>query len=149
MKTLLALFALLLLAGCSSVTSTTAPGVDLTRYQRVWVERRLNENHHVDEFMAEELRRLGYQADSGPLTMMPKDTDIVVYYDGRWTWDFTTYLIDLGVEVRMPHSQRQLAIARFYQPSARPKSAEDVARALIGRLFGPAAAKNPPAAVSR
>lgn len=133
-------FALFLLAAvlcvsCTSVTSRTAPGIDLGKYQRVFVLQPFNENHHVDELMVNELRRLGKTATSGPLTMMPEEAEIIVSYDARWTWDFTTYLIDLNAEVHTAHTKKKLAEARYFQPNARPKSAEIVAPALIDQLF--------------
>ncbi len=139
MKTFLALAALaLLLTGCTNVTVRTSPGVELAKYHRIFVEQPLNENHHVDEILAYELRQLGYDATSGPLTMMPENTELVVGYTSRWTWDFTTYLIELDVSVRTAHINKVLAAGRYYQPSARPRTAETVAHDLVGRLFPPA-----------
>mgnify|MGYP003335330613 CR=1 FL=1 len=51
-----------LLAGCSSVNSRQV--VDLGRFQRFYVERRLNENNHLDELIAAELRARGRVAGS-------------------------------------------------------------------------------------
>ncbi|MBI5690914.1 MAG: hypothetical protein HZC55_12570 [Verrucomicrobia bacterium] len=131
---LLAAAVVLATAGCSSVSARKV--VSLDRFQRFFVERRLNENNHLDEILVAELQRLGRQASSGPLTMMPENTEVLVTYDARWTWDFKTYLIDLGVELHTVFPSKKLADGRYYQPSLRPKPPADAVRDLLGRLFG-------------
>jgi len=53
-----------LFSGCSSVNSRQV--VELGRFQRFYVERRLNENNRVDELIAAEIRARGHIAGSGP-----------------------------------------------------------------------------------
>lgn len=134
-KVILAVFAIALCAGCTSVTARKAPGLDLNRYQHFFVEQPFNENHHVDEFIAEELRRMGKDAASGPMTMMPENAEVVVSYDARWTWDFKTYLIELNVEVHTAHTKKKLAEGRYFQPSARPRPAEVAVRDVLAKMF--------------
>ncbi|MFM8335033.1 MAG: hypothetical protein ACKOE8_01250 [Opitutaceae bacterium] len=130
--TLLALVAGLL-AGCSAVNSRQV--VDLNRFQRFYVERRLNENNHLDELIAAELRGRGKTAASGPRTMMPEDTQVIVTYDARWNWDFKTYLIELNLEFHTLYPSKKLADAQYYQPSLTPKAPPEAVRELVGRLF--------------
>ena len=122
-----------LLAGCSSVTARKVIALD--RFQRIYVERRLNENHHLDEIFVDELRRLGREASSGPLTMMPDNTDVILTYDARWEWDFQTYLIELSMELHTNHTNNKLADARSHQPTIRPRRPEAVIREMLERLF--------------
>lgn len=124
----------LLLAGCSSVS--TRKVMPLDRFQRIFVERRLNDNQGLDAVFVAELRRLGREASSGPRTMMPEKTDAVLTYDARWEWDFKTYLIDLNLEVHAVPSGKKLADGRYYQPSIRTKHPADVIRDLVTPLFG-------------
>jgi hypothetical protein len=123
------------LAGCTSVSMRKAPSLDLSRFQRIFVVQPFNENHHLDEFFVAELRAAGRTASSGPLTMMPEDTEAVLTYDSRWTWDFTTYMIDLNVELFTSHTKKKLAEARYYQPTARPKPPEVAVHAIVAQLF--------------
>jgi len=123
-----------LLAGCSSLSARKVIALD--RFQTIYVERRLNENQRLDEMFVAELRRRGRDASSGPLTMMPEKTDALLTYDARWTWDFRTYLIELNFELHTVHPRKKLADARYYQPSIRTKTPEEVIRELIDRLFG-------------
>ncbi len=135
-----ALFPLLLLvavcAGCSTtVTVQKAPTVDLGRFRHIFVVQPLNENHHIDEMFVNELRLTGRTAESGPPTMMPEEADAVLIYQAQWTGDFTQSLLDLEVEMHTSHTGKRLAEARYYQPSARPKSAEAVVHDLVTRIF--------------
>ena len=122
-----------LFAGCSAVNSRQV--VDLDHFQRFYVERRLNENNHLDDLIAAELRGRGKTAASGPRTMMPEDTQVIATYDARWNWDFKTYLIELNLEFHTVYPSKKLADAQYYQPSLTPKAPPDAVRELVGRLF--------------
>ena len=122
-----------LFSGCSSVNSRQV--VELGRFQRFYVERRLNENNRVDELIAAEIRARGHIAGSGPRTMMPEDTQVIATYDARWNWDFKTYLIELNLEFHTVFPSKKLADAQYYQPSLTPKAPPDAVRELVGRLF--------------
>ena len=125
--------ACLVFAGCSTVT--TRKIIALDRFQRIFVERRLNDNHQLDELLVAELRRLGRDASSGPLTMMPEKIDALLTYDARWEWDFKNYLIELNVELHTVPTHKKLADGRYYQPSIRTKKPADVIHDLLVPLF--------------
>jgi hypothetical protein len=127
------------LASCSHVTVNRDPGADLSRYRQFYVERRLGDDHRLDELLVRELQRAGCQASSGPRTMQPEGMDACVTYTDRWAWDFKTYLIELNVEVRDARTNKLLATARFYQPSLTTKSPPEMIREIIAPFFGPAA----------
>jgi hypothetical protein len=136
MRILVALLLMLgLLAGCSSVSARKV--VSLDRFQHIFVEERLNDNNHISDLLVAELRRLGRDASSGPLTMLPQNADAVLSYDTRWTWDFHTYLIELNVELRTAHSDKKVADGRYYQPSIKTKSPEAVIHEVLTRMFAP------------
>lgn len=124
-----------LAAGCSS--AATRHVVSLDRFQRFHVETRLNENHRLDELIAAELRGRGRQVSTGPRTMLPPGTEVVVTYDARWAWDFKTYLIELNVEFHTVSPPRKLADGRRYQPSLTPRPPAEVVRGLLDPLFQP------------
>jgi hypothetical protein len=126
--------AALLAGGCTTAVSARKV-VALDRFPRIFVERRLNDNHGLDALFVAELRRLGHEAESGPLTMIPEKTDAVLTYDARWEWDFKTYLIELTLELHTAHSRKKLADARHYQPTIRTKPPEAVIREMLASLF--------------
>lgn len=130
------ILAVALCAGCTTKVSVhEAPKIDLAQYRRVFVEQPLNENHHIDEMMVNELRQLGIEAMSGPLTMLPDKTQAIVTYNARWSGDFRISLVDLAVTVHTPETNKTLAEARYYQPSVFPKDAEKVVHSVITKLF--------------
>jgi hypothetical protein len=122
-----------LLAGCSSVSARKVVALD--RFQRIFVEARLNDNDHIDELFVTELRRLGRDASSGPLTMMPEKTEVLLTYDARWQWDFKTYLIELNAELHTVYPRKKLADARYYQPTLRTKTPAQVVHEMVEALF--------------
>jgi hypothetical protein len=126
-------FVLLILAGCSSVSARKVIALD--QFQRIYVVQRLNENHRLDEIFVAELRRLGREAASGPLTMMPEKTDAILTYDARWEWDFKSYLIELNLELHTTHAHKKLADAKCHQPTIKPRSPQDVIREMLRQLL--------------
>lgn len=133
---LLLLLSFLALAGAGCTTAVSARKVvPLDRFQRIYVEQRLNDNHRLDELFVAELRRMGRDASSGPLTMMPEKIDALLTYDARWEWDFKNYLIELNLELHTVHPRKKLADARYYQPSIKTKPPVEVVREVIDRLF--------------
>ncbi len=95
----------------------------------------MNDNHRLDELLVAELRQLGREASSGPLTMMPEKTDALLTYDARWEWDFKSYLIELNLELHTVPAHKKLADGRYHQPSIRTKRPADVIRDLLVPLF--------------
>jgi len=136
-QTWLCLILPLWLAGCSTVESYPQPKVKLAQYQRVFVEASNNDSNNLDKLMVAELQRLGYEATSGARTMVPDDAQIRILYQGRWTWDFHTYLIQLEVTVRDAHSDKMLATGRHFHPGMTKKPPEQMIHELFGRMFGP------------
>lgn len=133
MKPFSLILALAFLTGCSSVS--TRKVMPLDGFRRIYVEQRLNDNHQLAELLATELRRLGCEASSGPLTMMPETTEAVLTYDDRWAWDFRSYLIEFNLELHTARSNKKLADARYYQPSIKTRSPAEVIHELLPPLF--------------
>src|ERR1700690_6068 len=89
-----------LLAGCATTaTARKAPKADLAALRHIFVEHRLNDDHQLDELVVQELGGRGYHAASGPLTMMPPETDAFITYEDAWTFDFTTHMIGFSMNV--------------------------------------------------
>ena len=123
-----------LVAGCSSLDTHQEKG--LASVQHIFVEHRLTDNHRIDEAIVAELKARGYDASSGPLTMLP-DTgiDAIISYEDRWQWDFNNYLIDLNIEVRANFTNKVLGHGHYHQASALTKSPPEVVKQIIDPLF--------------
>jgi hypothetical protein len=126
--------ACVLLTGCSSLDTHQDKG--LASVQHIFVEHRLTDNHRIDEAIVAELKARGYDASSGPITMLP-DTgiDAIVTYEDRWQWDFNSYLIDLNIEVRANYTNKALGHGHYHQASALTKSPPEVVHQIIDPLF--------------
>lgn len=137
MKTLVLLLVFLsLLTGCAStVTARKAPKADFSQLKHVFVERRLNDNHHMDELIVQELHHLGYDAASGPLTMMPLETDALITYEDQWTDDFTSHLISFSVNVVDNRRHQPLAEGRYYRPSVTHMAPAEMVHLTMLKVF--------------
>ncbi len=146
---LLLAFAALLLASCSSVWTQRNPHVDLDRLTHFYVERRLADNRKVDEAIVAELRSRGFEAASGPLTMMPDNAQAIVSYHDEWAWDFRYYLMELSVSIRSAHRQQTLANGIYRQPTPISKSPAQVIRTIFDQILAaPEISALPPAPAS-
>jgi len=99
------------------------------------VEHRLTDNHRIDELIVAELRTHGFDASSGPLTMLPEGVDAIVTYEDRWQWDFKSYLIELKIDVRANFTGKPIATGHYHQASAYTKSPAEVVHEILGPLF--------------
>lgn len=133
---------LLLSAGCASNYAWKDPKVDLLKRKHFFVESELSDSHQLHIAIAEQLNEMGYHATSGYLTMMPKDADVLVSFNSRWTWDFTNYLIELNIQVRDPVNGKILASAGYHRPGIGGTSTKE----LIHRTLVTILAQKPSAA---
>ena len=135
MRVLILFLAITLLTACSSITSRNNPEVDLKQFKRFYIEHRLNDNNATDAKIAAELRSRGFTATHGPLTMMPNDTQVVITYDARWTWDFRSYLINLNITAMQAHSNKLIVTGTYLQTGILPKSPEKMISVLVDDFF--------------
>lgn len=134
------------LAGCSSLNTQVAPNANLGQLKQIFVQQNLNDNHGLDALIVNQLHARGIQAESGPLTLMPRDVKTYLVYEDQWEWDFKDSLISLGVMVRDATSDRLLASARFTRPTAFMKTPAFMVQTVLDGLFSPTAksSRTPP-----
>lgn len=137
MLRLVFLLAVLLLAGCGSVSTRERPRADLQDIQRFFVEKRLGDDHRIDQLIVAELQRHGRTATSGPLTMLPDDAQAIVSYTDRWAWDFSSYLIEAALEIRRARTDKPIAAASYHRAVVSRKTPADAIRVMLEPLFGP------------
>lgn len=137
MKQFLVLLVVLGLAtGCASFSSWKNPSVQLQTRKHFYVESELADGHNLHTTIATELRAMGYNVSSGFLTMMPPDTDALVSYTSRWTWDFTTYIIELDMQIRDPKTGKILATVYYHRPGVGGTSTEALIQRVLKELIG-------------
>ncbi len=108
--------AALFLSACKTKTSVDH-AAHLERFNHIFVEHVLSDGHSIDELIARELRSRGYDASAGPLTMMPPDTEAIIAYQAEWTFDFTTYMIELDIAIREAKTGRQIGVGQTFRPA--------------------------------
>jgi len=132
---------LLLLPGCASYTAKTAPGIELSKYRKVFVENNLNDNKRIEYMIVASLRKLGIEAENGPPTMKPNGVDAVLRYSDHWTWDFSEHITLLQIELVDARKHHSVAYAEFSGSLSMKTSAEEIVDRLVKALYFPPAKK--------
>ena len=108
----------LLLAACATFNANVQTKKDLNQLKHIFVQQSGNDNHGLDTLIVRQLQDRGIQAESGPLTLMPRDAKAYLTYEDRWDWDFKTYLIALTLSLRDVRNDELLATASEFRPAA-------------------------------
>jgi hypothetical protein len=123
------------LGGCTSSSVQMEHGRSLKKIQRFFVVSNLNDNHGIDHRIAEVLKARGREADSGPLTMMPDNTQVIVTYNDHWNWDFSDHLTFLQMSVRDTKSEQSFATVTFSAKIPSRKDPLDIVTNLVDELL--------------
>jgi hypothetical protein len=142
------LLAAMPLAGCSTFSSHLEPKADISQLKHIYVVENLNDNHNLHDLIAQELQARGIQAESGPMTLIPPDAKTYLVYEDHWDWDFKDYLIGISITLRETSSDRLLANATYFRPTAFLKTPRFMVQAVLDGLFKPGAKSNPSPAIS-
>jgi hypothetical protein len=153
MKSLLLLLAVLCLTtGCSTSYHWKSPSAQLQQRKHFYVETETSDGQNLHVTIANELRAMGYTVTSGHLTMIPKQADTLVSFQSRWEWDFTTYLIQLDLQVRDVRTGKVLANSGYHRPAISGTSTSAMIQHVLGEIFvkkTPAPAAAPAAAPAK
>jgi hypothetical protein len=106
-----------LLAGCAHLNTQVDRKAGIRGMKHLFVEHNLSDGRNLDQLIARELRKLGYDASAGPMTMMPDGTEAIIAYRDTWNFDFTNYLLELDIAVRTPGTGREIAVGGYRHPS--------------------------------
>lgn len=126
---------LLVLSGCATMSSTRAPGVDLSNIRTIYVIKLLADGREINKVIADELSLLGYQATTGLETDIPQGVDATLTYQDRWMWDITMYMLRLNIQVRDPKTGALLAEGESYRPSLQRKEPNGMAREVLESIL--------------
>lgn len=136
MKPVLVLLAVLCLTtGCSTSYRWKAPTAKLEERKYYYVETETSDGKNLHLLIANELRAMGYTVTSGHLTMIPKQADTLVSFQSRWEWDFTTYLIELNLQVRDVRTGKILAHSGYHRPAISGTSTTAMIQHVLGKIF--------------
>jgi hypothetical protein len=127
----------LLLAGCSSYEAHPG-GKGVAGQKRIFIQSNQNDNNFLDTQIVAALKLRGYESDSGPLTMMPDDTQVIVTYEDHWTWDFGDHLAFLQITARDRRTGQVYGTAVFKAKIPTKKSIPKIIGELLDRILADA-----------
>jgi hypothetical protein len=125
----------LLVAGCATYDAVAVRGKSLTGTSRFFVVSNHNDNHALDHYIAESLKARGLTVEIGPLTMMPSNTQAIITYQDRWTWDFGDHLVYLTLNARDALSNEAIAAVTYNVSFPRREPLPVTLGSLVDRLF--------------
>jgi hypothetical protein len=125
-----------LFAGCASThTHVSEPGRNLKEVRRFFVLRNLKDNHGIDGRIVNVLRARGYEADSGPITLLPDNAEVVILYEDRWTWDFSEHMVYLQISARDPKAAFPYATSSYLKQVAFTTEVDAVVGQVVDALL--------------
>ncbi len=124
-----------LLAGCTSYDARVERGRSLAGVQRYFVLTNASDNHGLDQQIAAALKARGCEAVTGPLTMLPDDTQAIASYQDHWAWDFGDHIVYLQVTVRDRLTSQVNATATFSAKVPTRKPPSGIVDELIDQLL--------------
>ena len=134
-------FVLLLLVcalatGCAStVTQVVEKGRNLKEVHRFFVLRNLKDNHGIDGRIVRALQARGFEAESGPITMLPDSAQAVIVYEDRWSWDFSNHMVYLKIGARDPQAVFPYVTASYLKQVAFSTRVDEVIGGVVDDLL--------------
>jgi hypothetical protein len=123
------------LSGCATYKVELGRDAALSSQRRLWVKTNLDDNHSIHRVLVEVLRSHGFDVESGPLTMMPRDRQLIITYRDRWTWDFRNHLTALEMTLQDARTEKPVGAAVFVGPASLTTSPRPVVERLVGDLL--------------
>ena len=136
--TVLLAVALAMLTGCyhQYTNARMLPNTTISADKGYYVVRHANDSRQIDLAVAAEMRAMGlHKVSSGLEGDMPAGTDVVVFYEDRWMWDMTNYLIMLKVQFRDASSNLLIARGQSVRSSLVRKSVEAMVQETLVAIF--------------
>lgn len=111
-----------LLAICSACATNREharfdPERDIQASDFFFVEQDTDDRRGLGEKIADNLSARGINAMAGASQSVPESATVVVTYEDRWSWDITTFLIELTITLRDPSTSEAFAIGSSYHTS--------------------------------
>jgi hypothetical protein len=127
--------ALLLLTSCSTLQADPIPAEFRRPELRYFVENHGLDRRHLDRLIAMELRHRGLDALPAPPRTRRDDFEILVTYEDRWTWDWSTYLTHMRIDVRDAKTNVLIASGSAYRSGYSRRPPRSVIRSIVEELL--------------
>jgi hypothetical protein len=130
------LFACGVFAGCASTqTNVVEKGRSLKGVERFFVLRNLKDNHSIDKSIVRALQARGFEATSGPITLLPDNAQTVIMYEDRWAWDFGNHMVYLKIGARDPSAVFPYVTASYLDHVALRTNVDEVVSGVVNDLL--------------
>lgn len=128
---------LLLLLGLISGCATYDANVQrsLKEVTHFFVLANGNDNHGLNHQIVATLRARGFSAETGPLTMMPDESQAIVTYQDYWSWDFGEHLVYLQISARDRKTSESFGSVTYNAKVPTSKSTAGIVEGLILKLL--------------
>lgn len=123
------------LSGCASYKARSFSTKHIGDFSEFFVVNNLSDNHYIDRHLVAALKSHGKEAESGPETMMPEESKVLITYKDSWNWDFSEHLVAMHVEVRDAKYGYLLGAANFEGPVTMKTNPSQVCERLIQELL--------------
>jgi len=125
-----------LFAGCATTrTHVVENDRSLKDVRRFFVLRNLKDNHGIDVRIVRALQARGFEAESGPITLLPPSAQAVIVYEDRWAWDFANHMVFLKLGARDPQAAFPYVWASYQKQVAFTTNVDEVVGQVLGDLF--------------
>ncbi|MBL9205612.1 MAG: hypothetical protein JNN01_11040 [Opitutaceae bacterium] len=142
--TLLTLVVLTLGSGCASnQNAAITPGTNLGALKKFYVVRLPADTRGINQLIADEFSRRGFEASTGEVINAPAGVDAVVTYQDKWMWDLTMYMIRLDIQLRKPQNDVPMAIGSSLRTSLVRKSPPEMVKEVLDQIYSDPKAKTP------
>ena len=77
----------------------------------------------------------GFEAESGPITMLPDSAQAVIVYEDRWSWDFSNHMVYLKIGARDPQAVFPYVTASYLKQVAFSTRVDEVIGGVVDDLL--------------
>lgn len=130
------LFSALVFTGCGSYDAQLMPGQNVAAVKHFFVLTNPNDTHGINHQIVAALRARDRVVETGPATMIPDETQVVVTYEDHWSWDFGDHLVYLQVSVQDRRTRTPMANGRFSTRVASRKPVPTIVGEVVGQMLG-------------
>jgi hypothetical protein len=133
---LVLLFSCALFTGCATTRTHVADeSRSLKDVRRFFVLRNLKDNHGIDASIVRALQARGFEAESGPITLLRSSAQAVIVYEDRWAWDFSNHMVFLKLGARDPQAVFPYVSASYQKQIAFTTNVDEVVGLVLAELL--------------
>lgn len=135
---LLSLVACLLAVSCSHPPKPEIfllPDADISQLKTFYVVKHQEDTRGINDAIAGALKKINFEASTGPESKIPVNIDVVATYQYHWWWDFSNYLNMLKIYFKTPSNNSVFAKGSASRTSSNRQTKEEIAAEIVEAIF--------------